>query len=90
MKIEIDRNSHVAMDEIFNAILVEDWKSVKLECKRMKNRLENDQPNPYTETLKRDLKHEKKIRKAYETLIRYCFNASEAEEIIGKKEKSSV
>ena len=87
MKIEIDRNSHVAMDEIFNAILLDDWRIVKEECKRTKERLKESQ---FKENLKRDLKHDKKVKKAYETIIRYCFSASEAEEILGKKEKSSV
>ncbi len=90
MKIEIDRNSHVAMDEIFNAILVEDWRIIKEECKRQKQRIKNDQPNAYTSVLKEDLKHDKKVRKAYETIIRYSFSESEAKEILGKKEKSSV
>ncbi len=84
MKIEIDRHSHEAMDEIFNAILVDDYKNVKQELNRLKN---TDLSLNYNAD---DLKYYKKLRKAYKTIMRYCMTASQVEETLGKKEKSSV
>lgn len=78
MKIEIDIT---AFDEIFKAIIVEDWQNTKKECDRLKA-IENK----FTHH-KEDLKYQKKLKKAYERIIKYAFTAMEAEEILGKKEK---
>jgi len=78
MKIEID---HEAFDGIFKAILVDDLRAIKEEIKRLKG-IET----PYQHH-KEDLKDQKKLKKAYERLIRYTHTAMEAEEILGKKEK---
>ena len=54
MKIEIDIT---AFDEIFKAIIVEDWQNTKKECDRLKA-IENK----FTHH-KEDLKYQKKLKK---------------------------
>jgi hypothetical protein len=95
MKIEIDRYSSDALDELFNAILIEDWRNVKDECKRLKSSLKKKIPedHPYYNNVKEDLKNSKKTKKAYETIIRYCLSYDRATELLGEetvKEKKSV
>lgn len=84
MKIEIDRHSHEAMDEIFTAILVDDYKNVKKELNRLKN---SDLSLSHNAD---DLKYYKKLKKSYKTIMGYCMTATQLEEILGKKEKSRV
>lgn len=84
MKIEIDRYSQEAMDQIFVAILADDYKNVKQELNRLKNSDLSLNCN------NEDLKYHKKLRKAYKTIMRYCMTAQQIEEILGKKEKESV
>jgi hypothetical protein len=84
MKIEIDRYSQEAMDQIFVAILADDYKNVKQELNRLKNSDLSLKCN------NEDIKYHKKLRKAYKTIMRYCMTAQQIEEILGKKEKESV
>lgn len=79
MKLEIDSS---AFDDIFKAILIEDWKTVKGEVNRLRS-IES----PYSHHLD-DIKYNKKLKKAYERIIRYVCSHGEAEEILGKKENS--
>lgn len=76
MKIEIDTEF---CDQLFKQILVEDWKLVKMELNRLKS-IEN----PLSHHLE-DLKIQKKLKKAYETIIRYTHSYDEANEIVGVK-----
>ena len=69
-------------DDLFKKILIEDWKNVKSEIKRLK-RLENRTRDGYEQ----ELKFHKKLKKSYEYIIKYTHSYEEAEEIIGKKEK---
>lgn len=79
MKLEIDVN---AFDDIFKAILIKDWENVKGECERLKSIESNFVGH------KDEIKYNKKLKKAYERIIRYVCSYMEAEEILGKKEKS--
>lgn len=81
MKIEIDSE---AFDDIFKAILVDDWSNINKEIKRLK-----DIDSPYKHHVE-DLKYQRKLKKAYERLIRYTHASYEAEEILGKREKQNV
>lgn len=78
MKIEIETD---AFDDIFKAILIDDWKKVKEEGKRL-----NSSEITFS-THEDEIKYNKKLRKAYERIIRYVCTYYEAEEILGKKEK---
>jgi len=78
MKIEIDID---AFDDIFKAIIIDDWTNAKSEVNRLKS-IDNPQRHH-----KEDLKYYKKLKKAYERIIRYTHASMEAEEILGKKEK---
>ena len=85
MKIEIDRYSAEALDELSNAILIEDWQNVKSECKRLKRQIRSYDPNDkYRKILKEDLKTSKKTRKAYETIMRYCLSPERISELLGE------
>ncbi len=84
MKIEIDRYSQEAMDQIFVAILADDYKNVKKELNRLKNSDLSLSHNA------EDLKYYKKLKKSYKTIMGYCMTATQLEEILGKKEKSRV
>jgi hypothetical protein len=81
MKLEIESD---AFDDLFKAILIDDWKKVKGEGMRLRSS-ENLYPNQ-----KDEIKYNKKLRKAYERIIRYVCTYYEAEEILGKKEKPFV
>lgn len=86
MKLEFDRYSSEALDEIFNAILIEDWRNVREECKRIKKRIkEETQSSEWRHACEEDLEHNKKIRKAYETIIRYCLSYEKANELLGEE-----
>ena len=78
MLIELKEDT---VDEMFRKMIVEDWKRVKQEIRRLK---EHDSLLPFQ---REDLEYNKKIKKAYERIIRYNHTHDEAEEIIGKKEK---
>ena len=82
MKIEIDRYSAEALDEVFNAILVEDWNNVKDEYKNLKRKAKVEPLPPF---LQEDLVYTKKVKKAYETLIRYCLPYGRAKELLGEE-----
>lgn len=86
MKLEFDRYSSEALDQIFNAILVEDWRNVRDECKRLKKRIKDEKENPaWTHACEEDLVYNKKVRKAYETVIRYCLSYEQANELLGEE-----
>lgn len=73
-----------ALDDLYRKLIVEDWKLIKVEIRDLK-RKENLIP-----CQKEDLVNLKKLRKAYEKVIRYHYTRDEALEIIGKPEKNSV
>lgn len=85
MKLEFERYSPDAIDDIFNEILIEDWRNVRSECKRLKRQIkyipENDE---YRKILEEDLKVSKKTRKAYETIMRYCLSPERIDELLGE------
>lgn len=68
-------------DDIFKKILIEDWSRLKQEVKEYK---ENENLLPHQQE---DFNYSKKLKKAYERIIRYICTSDEADEIIGKKEK---
>ena len=78
MLIDIDPET---LDDIVRKVLVEDWKRVRHEVRSLKNK---ETLLPHHEE---DLKDMKKVKKAYETLIRYTHKHDEAFEILGKREK---
>lgn len=67
------------LDDMFRAVLVADWMRVKQEVKELK---EKEHLLPHQQE---DLAYSKKIKKAYERIIRYVYTHDEAEEIIGKR-----
>lgn len=73
--MKIDLNQEFC-DQIFKQILVEDWETIKKEIKRL-NKFENRINHL------EDIKYQKKIKKAYETIIRYTHSYDEANEIVG-------
>lgn len=83
MKIEVDRYSSEALDQLFNAILIEDWKNVRDEYKRIKKRIKAEQDENFGHVLIEDLKYNKKVKKAYETIIRYCLSHEESTQLLG-------
>jgi rRNA-processing protein FCF1 len=86
MKIEFSRYSSDALDEILNALVIEDWQTVKDEVKRLKRRLKDENINvSYKKTLEEDLKFNKKVKKAYETILRYCLPYERAKELLGEE-----
>ena len=70
-----------ALDDLYRKMIVEDWRLVKQEIKSLK-KYENLPPHR-----QEDLKYSKKLKKAYERIIRYHYTRDEALEIIGKPEK---
>jgi hypothetical protein len=85
MKIEFDRYSSEALDEIVNSILIEDWRNAKDEVKRLKKRLKNPLGGEYLKTLETDLKFHKKVKKAYEAVLRYSLPYEQANELLGEE-----
>jgi hypothetical protein len=85
MLVDLDLES---VEKIYLHNLIEDWQHVKRELKEYKGK----------ETLlphqKEDFKYLKKMKKAYEHIIRYSHCEADSEEILGpkkkKKEKSSA
>lgn len=73
-----------ALDDLYRKMIVEDWSLIKVEIRDLK-RKENLIP-----CQKEDLVNLKKLKKAYEKIIRYHYTRDEALEIIGKPEKNSV
>ena len=76
MKVNLN---YEAVDGIFKSVLVDDWKSIKAELIEMKALKKQVQLPPHR---LEDYKHQKKLKKAYEALIRYYFWSGEAESII--------
>jgi hypothetical protein len=70
-----------ALDDLYRKMIVEDWKLIKYEIKSLKGK-ENLPPHR-----QEDLDNIKKLKKAYERIIRYHYTREEALEIIGKPEK---
>lgn len=85
MKIEVDRYSVAAIDEIVNEVLIEDWKAAKEEIKRIKKVLKAEHiTDSHKEVLLEDLKDHKKLRKAYEVILRYSLPHETAKLILGE------
>jgi len=76
MIVEIDQET---LDRVFRQNLVEDLKRVQQDIDRLKVK------ETLPLHLEEDLRYNKKIKKAYELLIRYNFSYDEAVEILGKK-----
>lgn len=85
MDIKIDRYSVAAIDEIVTEVLIEDWRVSKKEVKRIKETLKDE---CITENrkgiLKADLKDHKKLRKAYEVILRYYLPHDKVNLILGE------
>lgn len=78
MKIEVDIDSL----DIVKTTLIEDWRFLKEDIKRLKTKRKNDKLAKYEVE---DLVNFKKYKNAMEVMIGYYFPYEEAEKILGKK-----
>lgn len=84
MKIEFNRYSSEAIDQIINSILIDDYNMVRDEVRRLKNVLKKQESDSALyKVYQEDLKFNKKVKKAYATILRYSLPYEEANDLLG-------
>lgn len=76
MKVEVD----IPVDEIVRQVIVDDWRGLKASIDNLKRQKEFRKLEEFE---KQDIRDWKKYKKAYETVIRYNYEHTEAEIILG-------